>query len=503
MSTHARLTSIMAAASLALLPASLLAQSALPRLEPADCGSFNPALSRDSTTRCSWFIAAEVRSKPAGRVVRLPVVVLKPSQPVGGPPLVMLHGGPGGPGGVRTITPQVLSGPLRTRRDMVIYDQRGAGLSQPVLCPRHADSLARLQWMESQEERREFWDEFARSCSAELRGQGIDPAAYNTTVNGEDLAELRQVLGIQKWDVYGGSYGGRLAQEIMRRDPEGVRSVILASSITRGPEHLIEQPLVVQRAFERIFAACATRPACQQAFPTLEADFYAVYEELERTPLIVQVERNGVPDTARLDGRRFVNRLRGTINRGRRRVPLLIHELRSGDRMRAARALVGDGAQGDATDAQVLNNLVHCYDGYTPDIDRRVDSVEAIVREPFGRKIGPSDCPLWMDRFADSADRAAVSSDIPTLILNGHFDDRTPPEHGRFIAANLSRAYVFVFPNEGHGGRPVGCHLSILQQFDQDPFTAPDGSCIEQIPPIEFFTSWEELTSASPPNPSP
>lgn len=494
MSQHAHIPRTLATCGLLLLPTALSAQNSVPRLEPADCSSFNPALGRDSTIKCSWFIAAEVRSRPAGRVVRLPVVVLKPSQPVERPPLVMLHGGPGGPGGVRGMTPQVLTGPLRALGEVVLYDQRGAGLSEPALCPHHADTLARLQWVESPEGRREFWDEFARSCSAELRGQGIDPTAYNTTANGEDLAELRRVLGIQKWDVYGGSYGGRLAQEIMRRDPDGVRSVILASPVTRGPEHLIQQPLVVQHAFERIFAACAARPACQQAFPTLEADFYTAYEELERNPLIVQVERNGVTDTARLDGRRFVNRLRGAINRGRRRVPLLIHELRSGDRMRAARLLLVDGVGGDATDAQVLNNLVHCYDGYTPELDRKIDSVEAIVREPFRRKIGPSDCPLWMDRFADSTDRAPVRSDIPTLIVNGHFDDRTPPEHGRFIAATLSRAYVFVFPNEGHGGRPVGCHLSILQQFHRDPFKAPDGSCIEQIPPFEFFTSWGDLT---------
>jgi pimeloyl-ACP methyl ester carboxylesterase len=448
---------------------------------------------------CGWFVAPEVRSKPEGRVVRLPVVVLRATEPDGSPPLVMLHGGPGGPGGVLVYTPQVARGPIRQHRDVVIYDQRGAGLSEPKLCPQHADSLTRNQWLDSDDDRQEFWDAFARSCVALLRSQGIDPAAYNTTTHGEDLVDLRRALSYAKWDVYGGSYGGRLAQEGMRRDPDGIRSVVLASSITRGPTTHIEESLVTQRAFEHIFVACASKPTCHQAFPTLEADFYALYDELERNPLVVRIERDSAADSVLLDGRRLVNRLRQAINRNRRRFPLLVLELRSGDRMRAARMLVGDGEQGYAYDAQVLNNLVHCYDEYSPAFQPAADSVDATLRPPFRRKSNRSDCLIWLDRFADSADRAPVRSAIPTLVLNGYFDDRTPPEHGKLIAATLSRAYVYVFPNEGHGNRPLGCHEAIIQQFYQDPLKEPDASCIERIPSWEFITGWDHLT----PVPSP
>jgi pimeloyl-ACP methyl ester carboxylesterase len=415
----------------------------------------------------------------------------------------MLHGGPGGPGGVQTGFARAIAGGLwRRTRDVVVYDQRGAGLSEPKLCPQHADSLTRTLWMESDEKREEFWDSLARTCVALLRSQGIDPAAYNTTTHGDDLVDLRHALGYARWDVYGGSYGGRLAQEAMRRDPEGVRSAVVASSITRGPESHIEESLIIQRAFERIFAACVTKPACQQAFPTLESDFYALYEELEQHPLVVRFEHDNLADSVLLDGRRLVNRLRQVINRNRRRFPLLVHELRSGDRMRAARMLVGDGVQGYAYDAQVLNNLVHCYDEYSPTYQPAADSVETSVRPPFRRDIDRSDCLIWLDRFADSADRAPVRSDIPTLVLNGHFDDRTPPEHGKLIAATLSRAYVYVFPNEGHGTRPLECHESIIRQFLEDPSKAPDASCIERLPGWEFLTSWGSLT-ASPLVPSP
>ena len=477
-----------------LLPASVASQQGTARFERGDCSFIQAAWAREVAMECGWLVAPEVRSRPEGRTVRLPVMVLRASKPDGSPPLVMVHGGPGGPGGIQTWAPAIARGPMREGRDVVVYDQRGAGLSEPKLCPQHADSLTQTRWLESQDEREEFWDSFARSCVALLRSQGIDPAAYNTTTNGEDLLDLRRALGYAKWDVYGGSYGGRLAQEAMRRDPEGIRSAVLASSITRSPTSRIEESLVIQRAFERIFAACATKPTCAQAFPTLEADFYALYDELEQKPFIVRFEREGVADSLPLDGRRLVTRLRDVINRNRRRFPLLVHELRSGDRMRAARMLVGDGVQGYAYDAQVLNNLVHCYDEYSPALQPAADSVEATLRPPFRRRINRSDCLIWLDRFADSTDRAPVRSDIPTLVLNGHFDDRTPPEHGKLIAATLSHAYVYVFPNEGHGNRPLGCHESILRQFLQDPTKEPDASCIEQLPAWEFITSWDSLT---------
>ena len=84
-----------------------------------------------------------------------------------------------------------------------------------------------------------------------------------------------------------------------------------------------------------------------------------------------------------------------------------------------------------------------------------------------------------------------MRSDIPTLILSGYFDDRTPAEHARRIASTLSRAYLVEFPHEGHDARPTGCHAAIVMQFLEDPTRKPDTSCIATIPPIRFATAWE------------
>ncbi|HEV8122662.1 MAG TPA: alpha/beta hydrolase [Gemmatimonadales bacterium] len=430
------------------------------------------------------------------------MAILRAVQSDGSPPLVMLHGGPGGPGGVRFFPPAIAQGRMNQGRDVVIYDQRGAGLSEPKLCPEYVNVGMATRDLPTREARDSLWVAGARDCVASLKAQGIDPAAYNTTTDGQDLAELRAALGYASWDVYSGSYGARLAQEIMRRDPRGVRAVVLASPVTRGPATHIEEPLSIQHALERIFAACDSQPACHDAFPGLETDFYALYADLQRSPLMVPVERNDTSETALLDGDRLIGQLRQLINRGRRRIPLLLHQLRHGDTLRAARMMVGDGVQEAAFDAQVLNNLVYCYDEYSPSYQAAADSINALVKPPFQGKGDRSDCVIWVDRFADSSEREPIHSDIPTLILAGHFDDRTPPEHARRIASTLGRAYVYELPNEAHGARPAGCHLSILTQFLKDPFHEPDASCIAAIPPVTFFTRWEEIPATTTPPPA-
>jgi pimeloyl-ACP methyl ester carboxylesterase len=158
--------------------------------------------------------------------------------------------------------------------------------------------------------------------------------------------------------------------------------------------------------------------------------------------------------------------------------------------LRAAREIVGDGLAPKALANRALRELVNCYDDYGPTFLKTLKSVNAVVRPPF-RRVANRDCEEWLPRFGDAATRTPVRSDIPTLILTGHFDDRTPAEHARRIASTLSRAYLVEFPDEGHDARPTGCHAAIVMQFLEDPTRKPDTSCVATIPPIPFATTWE------------
>jgi pimeloyl-ACP methyl ester carboxylesterase len=467
-----------------------------PRFERDTClveGAWARGIQRD----CGWLVVPESREAPKSNFVRLAVEVIRAKEPDGTPPLVFVHGGPGGQGGIRLFSAGVAASPIALHRDVVIYDQRGAGLSQPKLCPAY-DRLfeSTVNHPEARDKNRTL-DAARRACVQQLDAQHIDRAAYSTDASAADLIDLRHALGYARWDIYAPSYGALLAQEVMERDVAGIRAVVLASPVGRAIMQKAEQPQSTQHAFERVFDACRVQPACRAAFPQPADDFYAVYDALNRSPIHVATAGSARrEDGVVLDGEGLVANVRNRLlNRaGISRVPLLLHELHRGDRLRAAREVVGDGTMPSNAGDAALREIVLCNDGQTSGSAYRkaAKSANAASRPPFRRAADRDEreCGGWIPRIVDRPARLPVRSDIPTLILTGYFDDRTPSEHGRRMAASLSRAYVVELPDEGHDARPGACHAAIVQQFYEDPTRAPDTTCIAHIPSIQFATSW-------------
>src|SRR6266704_4916778 len=86
------------------------------------------------------------------------------------------------------------------------------------------------------------------------------------------------------------------------------------------------------RSREHVYAACARQPACRDAFPTVEQDFYAAYDDLTTSPVPVPIVRpDSGRDTVWLDGKRLVDDIRTRmlirLRVGVARLPLLLHEL--------------------------------------------------------------------------------------------------------------------------------------------------------------------------------
>lgn len=102
-------------------------------------------------------------------------------------------------------------------------------------------------------------------------------------------------MGIESWNLYGISYGTRLALVLMHDHPEGVRSVIIDS--VYPPEistPTTNRPGITANAILLLLNACKTERKCNKAFPTLEDHLYAVINHLNKKPLIVdEVEWTG------------------------------------------------------------------------------------------------------------------------------------------------------------------------------------------------------------------
>jgi pimeloyl-ACP methyl ester carboxylesterase len=456
----------------------------VPAFERKEC-SFAVTI---GNVECGWLVVPESRSRPQGRTVRLNVVVARASKPTGAPPIVYISGGPGQPGAPTQWNP----GLVAIQRDVVYYDQRATGSSEPALCPEFNDSYAANRNRSTQEKWAENEIPLIQQCVAWLRAQGIDREAYNTSSSAHDLADLRRALGYQQWILRGGSYGTRLAQETLRKDPLGVHAAMLIAPSPPGNQgDALEWRLSIQRTFEKLFAACAADTSCHSAFPDPEADFNALWDSLNKAPIRFAAQ-NG-RDTVMLHGSRLVTSLvrlfDGTT--GHTRIPFLLHELRRGDRLRAARELAPNMIADGSGVAVALNRLVSCYESGVRQ-QRVLDSANTVPKPPFRMTVDAGACGLWRTRFATASETAPLRADIPTLIITGEYDLRTPPEDAHRIASTLSRAYVAVLPGIGHSGMPP-CGLGIVGQFLDNPMREPDTSCLTRMPKLSFPTTWAAL----------
>jgi pimeloyl-ACP methyl ester carboxylesterase len=157
-------------------------------------------------------------------------------------------------------------------RDVIRFDQRAVGLSEPRLCVSLADSAARDS-LSGQAK----WNGDAHACIADMKAKGRGSGWILTAVQADDVRELRLALGYDKWDLFGVSYGGRLAVEVMRRDSSAVRAVILHSPAIPAVASLTEDPISFEHALKKVFARCAIQTDCRTAFPALGQDFYEVW----------------------------------------------------------------------------------------------------------------------------------------------------------------------------------------------------------------------------------
>ena len=173
-------------------------------------------------------------------------------------PLFLLAGGPG-QGAIEGFAPLLgaFAG-IRRERDLVLVDQRGTGASNRLDCPMPEEALATGEI--SPAELREL----ARDCLANLPGR---PQFYTTSIAVGDLDAVRAALGYAEINVFGGSYGTRVAQHYARRYPEHTRTIVLDGIVPPDLALVPQIAIESQRALDGVFRRCAQDPECDRRFP--------------------------------------------------------------------------------------------------------------------------------------------------------------------------------------------------------------------------------------------
>jgi pimeloyl-ACP methyl ester carboxylesterase len=123
-----------------------------------------------------------------------------------------------------------------------------------------------------------------------LISKGIDLTHYSTKKSAADIEDLRKVLGIEKWNLWGISYSCRLMLEVIRRYPGGVRVAILDSPL---PPDVSWDETSIERYWEnfgRLTSACDADSAVRSSYPDLQIRFLKLVEEADDDPLNISIK---------------------------------------------------------------------------------------------------------------------------------------------------------------------------------------------------------------------
>ncbi|HEX6992948.1 MAG TPA: alpha/beta hydrolase [Gammaproteobacteria bacterium] len=434
---------------------------------------------------CAELVVPEDSARPDGPtltlfVARVPALAAVPKPD----PLVLIAGGPGQSAVDLYLQMRRAFEPVRIERDIVLLDQRGTGRSadgfECELTEATAFDTAGVA------ELRDAID----ACLVELER---DPRFFSTEPAVADLDALRDALGVERWNLYGISYGTRVAQRYAARYPERVRAMILDGvvpvSMPLGPAIAAD----AQAALDGIFARCAAEPACAGRYPDLPERFEGLRLRLEAGPVSIDVAN---PRTGKLETRLFsssdlagVVRLMSYSSPTASLLPLAIDDAYDGDyTLLAAQVdiLTSDLA---AAISMPMHNSVVCTEDvpFYPTVGVHEDTylgtsvVEALE----------AICDIWPATRADAEVKRPLEFDGPVLLLSGELDPVTPPRYAaQVVAAGLSNAKHIVVDGQGHGIAGVGCAPRLIARFlETASVDAVDASCLLREPPVPFFLS--------------
>jgi pimeloyl-ACP methyl ester carboxylesterase len=435
--------------------------------------------------RCHDLVVPQDRADASSGIIRLHVAVYMTSALDRAPePVVFLAGGPGG---AALIDGEDFSlYPFLERRDIVAFDQRGTGHSRPSLDCVEVDAIDPLAFGSALRHTLALGD-----CRQRLIEDGVVVQAYSSAESAADLADLRATLGIEAWDLYGVSYGTRLALTAMRDHPAGIRAVVLDAVYPPQVDLYADGAQNADRAFEAFFDACATDSACDAAHPRLRDTFYSAVASLDERPLTIASSVSD--DEWSVDGLVLIEYLfdRLYLTHVIPSLPATLEDIAAG-RTDAIRAYLEEskplpGLAGDPNDlSDGMHYSIQCqeeiaFTSRSMYVTASRGLPERLV-DAFDPGLAFAACDAWGVAPRPPIENEPVTSAIPTLVLAGGFDPITPPEWGSLAVASLVNGRTYRFPRAGHGVLAEDeCARSIVAVFLDAPDRSIDAGCLTEL----------------------
>jgi len=421
---------------------------------------------------CGFLEVPQSYENPSAGTIKLAYLVIKSKVADPKPdPLVFLPGGPGG--SVLTYADAYSGFSLSPDRDFVLIDPRGTGFSTP-LCP-----ILALGFFEVLGQNLTTEQEYAKmkqllsDCDQGLRASGVNRDNFNTSQNVEDLERLREHLGYEKWNLFGGSYGTRWAVNYMTTYPERVRSAILQGVFP--PEIRMYDNITTNfhNSVKKVFKSA------KETFPNLETDFYAVYDELKANPY-----------TFLMDGKYFTLNAQDFLllshftlysSTGILTYPAFVAAAKKKKNPELAFYIKGAGQLFSLVNLATYWTVMGSDEVHVDNEDRVSRDIANNPKLTTGMGLFANDYKVHDFWNVKSLQIEGMETNVlrtPTLLVSGTYDPITPPANAELLAKRITNSYHMVFADGSHS--PINdCFFDLARQFLENPMQEPNKGCLD------------------------
>ena len=364
-------------------------------------------------------------------------------------------------------------GPIATTRDLIVFDQRGTGESGALKCKalRHVYAATPPPGA-------------MRACATQL---GSTRAFYGTAASVADIEAIRREGGYEKLVLYGTSYGTKVAEDYAQAYPDHVEALVLDSVVPPGAPEAFDRSTFA--AIPRVLHEVCRRNVCRGLTQNPAKDLADVLSRIHSGGVHGRVvNEEGRPKRFSIGAQKILDAtLAGDFSAPFRAT--LVSATRSaalGDYAPLARVLAllsgEEGSESEGIDIP-LYYATSCEDqafpwspGAKPSV--RLAQARAAARSLGAKAFAPFDasdaialsdipaCAYWPFASPFPAVSDGPLPGVPTLILSGAYDTRTPTSNAREVAAEIPGSHLLVVPRVGHSvlGEPgAACAGKALQ----------------------------------------
>jgi pimeloyl-ACP methyl ester carboxylesterase len=456
-----------------------------------ECRLEHPLRLASVAARCGMLEVAEDPSRPDGARIGLYVAVVPAlNRRSAAPPLFLLAGGPGQAATDLYSSHAGAFARINRNHDIVAVDQRGTGRSAPLNC-RYPDD-----WQTDDGASRPELPLLRAATRACLEKFGDRVRYYTTSIAVEDLDRVRSALGYARIELYGSSYGTRVAQLYMRRHPGSTRAVVLDGVTDPAQAIGPETPLDGERALDLIVTRCRLTAGCAAAYPALAQDLAGLRRRFgpEQQALRVSDPSSGLPLAIEFNRSMLHAALRFLSYSATEAslLPTLIHQAASGNLAPLGVQTIMLARQVGDQIASGMQLSVVCSE------DEPLFGAAGVDRRRIAQTYQGTDqldaleeiCKLWPRGPVDPDLHRELHSDVPTLLLSGEADPVTPPAGAVRAAEGLTQHRNLVLLGEGHGQLATGCVPQLIAAFLDDPKPqALNADCLRVHRPAPFFVT--------------